>query len=64
MHTEWEDLQVGRVKGTAPAPKFSLTPGMVWRGSVAVGHDNELVYRELLEVSGEELADLREWHVI
>jgi hypothetical protein len=37
---------------------------MVWRGSVAVGHDNELVYRELLGLSGEELADLRERHVI
>jgi crotonobetainyl-CoA:carnitine CoA-transferase CaiB-like acyl-CoA transferase len=63
-HIEWEDLQVGRVKGTGVAPKFSRTPGKIWRGSVPVGHDNELIYRDLLGLSADELADLRRLGVV
>lgn len=64
VHTEWEDKQVGRVKGTGVTPLFSLTPGKVWRGSVAVGHDNEMVYSKLAGVSPEDLAQLKEKGVI
>jgi crotonobetainyl-CoA:carnitine CoA-transferase CaiB-like acyl-CoA transferase len=64
VHIEWDDPQVGKVKGTAPAPKFSLTPGKVWRGSVAAGYDNDLIYQEVLGLSPDELADLREQKVI
>jgi crotonobetainyl-CoA:carnitine CoA-transferase CaiB-like acyl-CoA transferase len=64
VHVEWDDPQVGRVKGTGPAPSFSATPGRVWRGSVPVGHDNELVYRDLLGLGDAELAGLRERRVI
>jgi crotonobetainyl-CoA:carnitine CoA-transferase CaiB-like acyl-CoA transferase len=63
-HVEWDDLQVGRVKGTGVAPKFSRTPGKIWRGSVPVGHDNDLVYRDLLGLSQQELEDLRRRHVV
>ncbi len=59
MHVAWDDEQVGRVKGIGVAPKFSLTPGKIVRGSVPVGHDNERVYREMLGVSAEELESLR-----
>jgi len=64
VHTEWEDLQVGKVKGTGVAPKFSRTPGKIWRGSVAVGHDNDLIYRDLLGLSAGELANLKERGVV
>jgi crotonobetainyl-CoA:carnitine CoA-transferase CaiB-like acyl-CoA transferase len=64
VHIGWEDLQVGPVRGTGVAPKFSLTPGRIWRGSVPVGHDNELIYRELLGLSDGDLADLRRRQVI
>jgi Predicted acyl-CoA transferases/carnitine dehydratase len=64
VHIEWDDPQVGRVKGTGVAPRFSLTPGRIWRGSVPVGHDNELVYRDMLGLSHEELADLRQRQVV
>ncbi len=64
MHVEWEDEQVGRVKGIGVAPKFSLTPGKLVRGSVAVGHDNERVYGEMLGVSAGELESLRREKVI
>jgi crotonobetainyl-CoA:carnitine CoA-transferase CaiB-like acyl-CoA transferase len=64
VHIEWDDLQVGRVKGTGVAPRFSRTPGRIWRGSVPVGHDNELIYRDLLGLSAGDLADLRQRGVI
>jgi crotonobetainyl-CoA:carnitine CoA-transferase CaiB-like acyl-CoA transferase len=63
-HIGWEDLQVGPVRGTGVAPKFSRTPGRIWRGSVPVGHDNELIYRELLGLSDRDLADLKSRQVI
>src|SRR5229473_3593072 len=64
MHVEWDDEQVGRVKGIGIAPKFSLTPGKIVRGSVPVGHDNDRVYREMLGVSADELESLRREKVI
>ena len=64
MHVEWEDEQVGRVKGIGIAPKFSLTPGKIWRGSVGVGHDNRRIYGELLGVSANELEQLRREKII
>lgn len=64
MHVEWEDEQVGRVRGIGIAPKFSLTPGKIVRGSVPIGGDNERVYRDLLDISAEEIETLRRDRVI
>lgn len=64
VHIEWEDDQVGRVKGTGVTPRFSLTPGKIWRGTVPVGHDNETVYTRLLGLSREDVAGLKEKGVI
>ncbi len=65
VHIEWEDVQLGRkVKGTGVFPKFSATPGEIWRGSVPLGHDNALVYGQLLGISESELAGLLEEGVI
>ncbi len=64
VHTEWEDEQVGKVKGVGVLPHFSLTPGKIWRGSVPVGHDNETVYTGLLGLSREEVAGLKDREVI
>jgi L-carnitine CoA-transferase len=58
VHMEWEDPALGRVKGVGIVPKFSLTPGKIWRGAAGVGRDNELVYRELLGLNAEELQAL------
>jgi crotonobetainyl-CoA:carnitine CoA-transferase CaiB-like acyl-CoA transferase len=38
--------------------------GQIWRGSVPVGHDNDKVYRELLGLTADDLAGLRESGVI
>ena len=64
VHVEWDDEQVGRVKGTGPLPRFSATPGKIWRGSVPVGHDNELVYTKLAGLTREEIAALRDQRVV
>jgi crotonobetainyl-CoA:carnitine CoA-transferase CaiB-like acyl-CoA transferase len=64
MRIEWDDPQVGRVKGIGIAPKFSLTPGKIWRGSVGVGHDNDRIYGEVLGVSAKELEGLRREKII
>ena len=65
VHIEWEDPQLGRkVKGTGVFPRFSDTPGEVWRGSVGVGHDNELVFGKLLGMNESEIAALAEEGVI
>jgi crotonobetainyl-CoA:carnitine CoA-transferase CaiB-like acyl-CoA transferase len=64
MHVEWEDEQVGKVKGIGIAPKFSLTPGKIVRGSVPIGGDNDRVYRELLDISTDEIESLRREKVI
>jgi crotonobetainyl-CoA:carnitine CoA-transferase CaiB-like acyl-CoA transferase len=64
VHTEWDDLQVGRVKGTGIAPKFSKTPGKIWRGAPPVGFDNQRIYGELLGVSAADLDSLTREEVI
>ena len=61
MHVEWEDVQLGRkVKGTGVVPKFSETPGKIWRGSVVLGHDNDLIFSKLLDLSSDEIAALKQ----
>ena len=56
---EWEDQQLGRlVKGVGIVPRLSKTPGKIWRGSVPVGYDNELVYGDLLAIAPETLREL------
>ena len=65
MHIEWEDEQLGRkVKGVGFTPKFSETPGKVWRGSVSLGYDNDLVYNHYLGLKSDDLQTLRENGVI
>ena len=64
VHTEWDDDLVGRVKGIGVIPKFSLTPGKIWRGCVRVGHDNQRVYQGLLGISDEEMRNLEAEKII
>ncbi len=65
VHVEWDDQQLGRrVKGVGVVPKFSKTPGKIWRGSVSVGYDNDLIYRDLLGLQEHTLADLSDRGVI
>ena len=65
VHVEWEDLNLGRkVKGIGVIPKFSQTPGEIWRGSVPLGYDNESVYQHYLGLSLADLEHLKDQGVI
>ena len=64
IHVEWEDLQAGRVKGIGVIPKFSQTPGNIWRGAPAVAYDNNRIYGDLLGLSSADLDALRREQVI
>ncbi|MGH7987808.1 MAG: CaiB/BaiF CoA transferase family protein [Candidatus Binataceae bacterium] len=64
VHAEWEDAQVGHLKGIGVVPKFSDTPGRIWRGTVRVGHDNQRVYGDLLGLKPAELEALKREQVI
>ncbi len=64
MFVEWEDPIAGRVKGAGVAPKFSATPGGVWRGAPWLGQDNDRVLGTILGYSAERIASLRETGVL
>lgn len=64
MLLEWDDPVAGRVKGAGVAPKFSETPGGVWRGAPWLGQDNERVLVGLLGYSPERCEELRRAGVI
>ena len=49
-----------KVKGTGIFPKFSDTPGEIWRGAVFIGHDNDLVFSQLLGMGESEITGLAE----
>ena len=65
IHTEWEDITLGRkIKGIGIIPKFSETPGKIWRGSTPLGYDNDTVYGHFLGLNTTELDQLRERGII
>ncbi len=64
VHTDWDDDQVGHLKGTGVAPRFSATPAQIWRGTGASGADNAAVFGDLLGYAESELAALAEKGVI
>ena len=64
IHIEWDDEQVGRVKGTGPVPRFSKTPGKIWRGTTARGADNQAVYGDLLGYSESALRQMADKGVV
>ncbi|MCI4342646.1 MAG: CoA transferase [Thermoplasmata archaeon] len=64
MFLEWEDPVAGRVKGAGVAPRFSATPGGVWRGAPWLGQDNERVLSEILHYSPERISELERAGVI
>jgi crotonobetainyl-CoA:carnitine CoA-transferase CaiB-like acyl-CoA transferase len=64
MHIEWEDLEAGPVKGISVVPKFSKTPGKIWRGAPPIGYDNNRIYGELMGLSPGELETLKRDRII
>ena len=60
IHIEWEDEQVGPITGTGTVPRFSRTPGKIWRGTSARGADNQAIYGKLLGYSEAQIAAMHE----
>jgi len=44
VHIEWDDEIVGKVRGTGVTPRFSATPGRIWRGATLPGADNDKIF--------------------
>lgn len=61
---EIEDEDLGSLKTPNTVPKFSRTPGDVSHAGPRQGEHNEVVYGERLDLSEEELKQLREKEVI
>lgn len=64
MLLEWDDPVLGPVKGAGIAPKFSETPGRVWRGAPWLGQDDQAILGELLGYPEERIRALRDRGVV
>ncbi|HTW55495.1 MAG TPA: CoA transferase [Thermoplasmata archaeon] len=64
MFLEWDDPIAGRIRGPGVAPKFSATPGGVWRGAPWLGQDNTAILAGLLGYPAERIAELGRLGVI
>jgi crotonobetainyl-CoA:carnitine CoA-transferase CaiB-like acyl-CoA transferase len=58
MFIEWDDPVAGPVKGAGVSPKFTATPGGVWRGAPWLGEDNGKIMIDLLGYSAARVAEL------
>jgi crotonobetainyl-CoA:carnitine CoA-transferase CaiB-like acyl-CoA transferase len=58
---EHEDQTLGRnVKALGIIPKFSKTPGQIWRRAPALGQDTDRVFTTILGYSAASVAQMRE----
>ncbi|MCI4355625.1 MAG: CoA transferase [Thermoplasmata archaeon] len=64
MFAEWMDPIAGKVRGAGIAPRFSATPGKVWRGAPWLGQDNDAVLGGLLGYPADRIGRLRAAGVI
>lgn len=57
---EYKDETLGKtIKAFGFAPKFSDTPGQVWRGAPTVGQDNEKILKELIGYDDKKIEELK-----
>ncbi|MBT6094417.1 MAG: CoA transferase [Rhodospirillaceae bacterium] len=64
MIVDVPDEELGQVRMQGVAPRLDRTPGQVYKTGPAHGADNDDVYAELLDLSAEEIAALRDSGVI
>jgi crotonobetainyl-CoA:carnitine CoA-transferase CaiB-like acyl-CoA transferase len=64
MFLDWVDPVAGRVRGAGVAPKFSASPGGVWRGAPWLGQDNDGVLTGFLGYPQEKVEELRREGII
>ncbi len=56
----WFSRGIAGTPASEASAEAAPTPGKVWRGSVSLGHDNDLVYGHYLGLRPDELEELRE----
>lgn len=61
---EVDDAELGPVRMQAVIPKLRRHPGRIWRSGPALGADNELIFKDVLGLSDERLAALRQRGVV
>jgi len=62
---EVDEMTTGKkIKQMGVVPKFSKTPGRVWRGIPRTGEDTVRILKELLEFSDEKIVELKKKGVI
>lgn len=62
---EYENKQTGyTAKSFGTFPKFSKTPGQVWRGAPDVGEDTETILKDLLGFSDEKIQIMKDKDLI
>lgn len=64
MLLRWTDPVVGPVRGAGITPKFSRTPGKVWRGAPWLGQDNRSVLEGILGYPPARVAQLSSARVV
>jgi crotonobetainyl-CoA:carnitine CoA-transferase CaiB-like acyl-CoA transferase len=64
MIVDWEDPVAGKVRGAGVAPKFSATPGGIWRGAPWLGQDNDAILGGLLGYDAARIQGLRTQGVV
>ncbi|MBM3946289.1 MAG: CoA transferase [SAR202 cluster bacterium] len=65
VHQDWYDYTLQRdVRGVGPVPRFSETPGKIWRGPAPVGYDNEAVYNHIAGLTAAQIKDLQAKKII
>jgi crotonobetainyl-CoA:carnitine CoA-transferase CaiB-like acyl-CoA transferase len=58
MLLPWTDPVAGKVRGAGITPKFSRTPGRVWRGAPWLGQDNAAILEHVLGYGEDRIAEL------
>ena len=64
MFVEWEDPVAGPVTGAGVVPRFTDSPGGVWRGAPWLGQDNRAILTKVLGYPEEQVTVLRDQGVL
>ncbi|MEM3448692.1 MAG: CoA transferase [Candidatus Micrarchaeia archaeon] len=61
---EWEDENIGNVRGIGIIPKFKYNKGKIWRGFPRQGEDTDIILKHVVGISDDEIKHLRSRGVV
>ncbi len=59
-----DDPELGSVRMQGVVPKLRRHGGHVWRAGPSLGQDNDLIFRDYLGLTEEEVTDLRQRGIV